>query len=126
MFRLLNGGNYDVVVGVRTKDYARKLPLTRLILSLVLRFANYLFFPGLFVKDTQAGLKGFNQKGKDVFLKTRINGFLFDPEFIRLCSKENLKMEKIFLKLNDGITFSPIKLRVIKYEILNFFRLIRC
>lgn len=28
--------------------------------------------------DTQAGLKGFNKRGRVLFLSTRIHGFLFD------------------------------------------------
>lgn len=125
MVSLLNSGNYDVVVGVRTKHYFKKLPFMRRVLSLVLRFANSLFFPKLYVKDTQSGLKGFNQKGKDLFLNTKINGFLFEPEFIRSCSKENLKMQKIVLQLKNGITFSSIKFSVIKNEAVNFLKLLK-
>jgi cellulose synthase/poly-beta-1,6-N-acetylglucosamine synthase-like glycosyltransferase len=77
MFRLLSTDAADVVVGVRDEQYYDQLPLGRKIFSLSLKVMNYLFFPQLKVKDTQSGLKGFNQKGKDVFLKTRIPAFLF-------------------------------------------------
>jgi glycosyltransferase involved in cell wall biosynthesis len=125
IFRLLEEDECDVVIGVRTADYYKKLPLPRIFFSLVFRLANHLFFPHMFVKDTQSGLKGFNQKGKTVFLNTKVNGFLFDMEFIRLCSRESLRMRKIPLTLNDNIIFGQVKFSVIKNEILNFIRLLR-
>jgi glycosyltransferase involved in cell wall biosynthesis len=125
IFHLLNDGKYDVVLGVRTMNYYKKLPLTRVFFSFIFRLINHAFFPRMYVKDTQSGLKGFNQKGKNIFLKTKINGFLFDMEFIRLCTTEKLRMKKIFLQLNDGIAFEPIKWKVIKKESLNFISLLK-
>jgi glycosyltransferase involved in cell wall biosynthesis len=69
MFRLLNDENYDVVLGVRDDHYYSQLPFLRKIFSLSLRTMNHIFFPSMFVKDTQSGLKGFNQKGKTYFSK---------------------------------------------------------
>ncbi|MBK9283627.1 MAG: glycosyltransferase family 2 protein [Sphingobacteriaceae bacterium] len=123
IFHLLHSSKYDVVLGVRTREYFRKLPLTRKIFSFLLRTANHLFFPGLLVKDTQSGLKACNQKGRAAFLNTRINGFLFEPEFIRLCTRENLRIKGIALKAKDNIYFSFLDWKVLRKELCNYIRL---
>ena len=124
MFALLNEEKMDVVVGIRDNQYYSQLPFLRKFFSLSLRFMNHLFFPSLFVKDTQSGLKGFNQKGKNVFMETKINSFLFDTEFIYLASKrKDIKMAKISLHIREGIVFSTIKFKVIMQELLNFIKL---
>ena len=124
MFALLNNEKHDIVIGVRDNQYYKKLPFLRKFFSISLRLMNHLFFSSMFVKDTQSGLKGFNQKGKEVFLETKINSFLFDTEFIYLASKrKDIRMAKITLHLRDGIVFSTIKFKVIKQELLNFIKL---
>jgi len=125
MFSILRSNECDVVIGVRPISYFKQLPLSRFFFSLALRIANYLFFPNLFTKDTQSGLKGFNQKGKSIFLKTNINGFLFDIEFIRLCTNEQLRIRKVKLQLNAGVSFTPLRTKVIKQEIRNFIKLLQ-
>jgi glycosyltransferase involved in cell wall biosynthesis len=125
IFYLLHTDKCDAVFGVRTMSYYKRLPFTRIFFSFIFRLVNHLFFPRMYVKDTQSGLKGFNQKGKNIFLKTKINGFLFDTEFIRLCTTEKLRMKKISLQLNDGIIFEPIKWSIIKKESLNFISLLK-
>ncbi len=42
-------------------------------------------------KDTQAGLKGFNSKYKQLFKKIKTNGFLFDLELLLLFANKGLK-----------------------------------
>ncbi|MGX7687480.1 glycosyltransferase family 2 protein [Flectobacillus sp. BAB-3569] len=121
MFRLLNDENYDVVLGVRDDHYYSQLPFLRKVFSLSLRTMNHVFFPSMFVKDTQSGLKGFNQKGKEVFLKTHINSFLFDMEFVVLASRrKDLRLAKIQVHVRDGISFSQMSWKTIKQELLSF------
>jgi hypothetical protein len=82
---------------------------------------NYLFFPQLKVKDTQSGLKGFNQKGKEVFLKTRIPAFLFDMEFLVLASKRaDIRIQWIYVQARQGIVFSTMRAKTILIELFNF------
>jgi hypothetical protein len=82
---------------------------------------NYLFFPRLKVKDTQSGLKGFNQKGKEIFLKTKIPAFLFDMEFLVLASNaKNIRISWIYVELREGIHFSSMRLKTILTELANF------
>lgn len=121
MFRLLSTDAADVVVGVRDEQYYDQLPLGRKIFSLSLKVMNYLFFPQLKVKDTQSGLKGFNQKGKDVFLKTRIPAFLFDMEFLVLASKNpEIRIQWIYVQAREGIVFSTMRAKTILTELFNF------
>ena len=121
MFHLLSTDAADVVVGVRDEQYYDQLPLGRKIFSLSLKVMNYLFFPQLKVKDTQSGLKGFNQKGKDVFLKTRIPAFLFDMEFLVLASKKpDVRIQWIYVQAREGIVFSTMRAKTILTELFNF------
>jgi glycosyltransferase involved in cell wall biosynthesis len=121
MFRLLSSDAADVVVGVRDEQYYDQLPLGRKIFSLSLKVMNYLFFPQLKVKDTQSGLKGFNQKGKEVFLKTRIPAFLFDMEFLVLASKRSdIRIQWIYVQAREGIVFSTMRAKTILTELYNF------
>lgn len=121
MFRLLSTDAADVVVGVRDEQYYDQLPIGRKIFSLSLKVMNYLFFPQLKVKDTQSGLKGFNQKGKEVFLKTRISAFLFDMEFLVLASKNpTIRIHWIYVQAREGIVFSTMRAKTIMTELVNF------
>ena len=121
MYRLLSLDTADVVVGVRDEQYYDQLPLGRKIFSLSLKVMNYLFFPQLKVKDTQSGLKGFNQKGKEIFLKTRIPAFLFDMEFLVLASKRpDIRIQWIYVQAREGIVFSTMRAKTILTELANF------
>ncbi len=121
MFRLLSTDAADVVVGVRDEQYYDQLPIGRKIFSLSLKVMNYLFFPQLKVKDTQSGLKGFNQKGKEVFLKTQISAFLFDMEFLVLASKNpTIRIHWIYVQAREGIVFSTMRAKTIMTELVNF------
>lgn len=125
MFRLLSSDNADVVVGVRDEQYYDQLPLGRKIFSLSLKVMNYLFFPQMKVKDTQSGLKGFNQKGKEVFLKTRIPAFLFDMEFLVLASKRpDIRIQWIYVQAREGIVFSTMRAKTILTELYNFISIL--
>lgn len=125
MFHLLSTDAADVVVGVRDEQYYDQLPLGRKIFSLSLKVMNYLFFPQLKVKDTQSGLKGFNQKGKEVFLKTRIPAFLFDMEFLVLASKRSdIRIQWIYVQAREGIVFSTMRAKTILTELYNFISIL--
>lgn len=124
MLDKLKSRHSDIVVGVRDEQYYDQLPLRRKIFSLSLKLMNYLFFPKLKVKDTQSGLKGFNQKGKTIFLKTQINAFLFDMEFLVLASKAyEVKTDWIYVQVREGVHFSSMKLKTIVTELFNFSKI---
>ncbi|WMJ75616.1 glycosyltransferase family 2 protein [Cytophagaceae bacterium ABcell3] len=121
----------DICLGIRDESYYEKVPPERVKLSKFLRYITrkLLSIP---VNDTQCGLKGFNQRGKDIFLKTSIKRYLFDIEFIFLAARtQGIIFKPIEVKLKPGIVFSKINFKLLFKEILNFififirFRLIK-
>ncbi len=121
VFTELLKGN-DVVVGVRSAEYYKKVPKTRIIISKILKYFIKKSL-GIYTTDTQCGLKGFNKKGKEVFLSTRIERYLFDLEFVYLSSKnKNIKINSSIVELREGVEFSTLNLRIILSESFNFLR----
>ena len=115
----------DLVLGKRLPVYEKQLPQKRKILSLGSHFFNR-YLLNLPFTDTQGGLKGFNAKGKTVFLETQINRFLFDTEFILRATKApNLKIVEIPISARSGIVLSEMGFKVIKNELLNLFILLK-
>lgn len=123
IFHELRGGN-DIVAGVKDTSYYAQVPPGRRFISRFLRMLTRLFL-GLKITDTQCGLKGMNNAGKAVFLSTTIDRYLFDLEFIYLAShKKGLKLKAHSISLRPGITFSPMPLRILAQESLNFVHII--
>ena len=77
----------DVAIGQRDSAYYKSIPLQRKIISKLLQ-AMIKTTLKLKTSDTQGGLKGFNQKGKEIFLETKIDRYLFDLEFVKLISQD--------------------------------------
>jgi len=113
----------DVVVASRGNSYYNSLSGFRRILSKSLRWLNGFLF-ALKIKDTQGGLKGFNATGRDVFLNTKVNRYLFDLEFIQQASKTNLRMQAVDVELKPDIILPSPSLTVLLKELNNFVRLL--
>ncbi|MCS7073771.1 MAG: glycosyltransferase family 2 protein [Bacteroidia bacterium] len=114
----------DIAVGVRDDKYYEATPMTRKIISKFLRWLIQ-FLLKIKITDTQCGLKGFNHKGKQIFLQTTINRFLFDLEFIFIASKqESINMKAIPVELTAGITFSKTRISILLNESLNFLKIL--
>jgi glycosyltransferase involved in cell wall biosynthesis len=115
-------GETDVVAGFRSEGYyQKKMSGFRKTLSKTFRFfiRRILKMP---VSDTQCGLKGFNKKGREKFLATRINRYLFDFEFIySVCRDKNLRIQTVEVQLKDNVLFSKMKMRIMMQETLNLF-----
>lgn len=110
----------DVAAGTRNDLYYQQTPRRRTIISKLLRFTFKWVF-GLPITDTQCGLKGFNQKGKNIFLSTKINRFLFDMEFIALAAKnKSIKLTPVAVSLRHDVVFSRMNLGILTREALNF------
>lgn len=112
--------NADVVLGHRNSSYYSKTPFIRTLISKSFRSLLKLSL-SLKATDTQCGLKGFNQKGKEEFLKTTINRFLFDLEFVKRCSQRKdliIKIEPVTLK--ENVVFSQMNFKILAGEGLNF------
>ena len=120
IYRALKKGN-DVVVGIRNENYYTHLPRTRVIISKSLRFLirKSLRIP---TDDTQCGLKGFNQNGKEVFLKTTIDRYLFDLEFIFLAARKKSSIKTVEVNLRDGVELSSMHWQILLQEFGNFLK----
>lgn len=114
--------NADAVIGTRNEDYNRHLPPARKRIFRFLKNINARFLR-LKVTDTQAGLKGFKEHLKNVFLSTTINRYLFDLEFIHLLSKNDQITVKAYpVTLRPGITFSKMNKKILLQEGMNFLK----
>ncbi|MBO9619722.1 MAG: glycosyltransferase family 2 protein [Niabella sp.] len=123
MVQELKKGN-EIVIGRRDKRYFRNLPFSRRVISEAYMFLCRLCFHSSLI-DVQSGIKGFNQTGKAVFLKTEVNRFLVDTEFVLRALHEDLSMENINITLKPGIHFSNFGSGTIFTELKNFFSLIK-
>ncbi len=122
-FDRLNSGA-DVVMGVRGADYGKALhPFRKLISRGVRRLNRFLLGMPERYLDTQAGMKGFRAAGKQAFLDTTVDTFLFDTEFILLAWDRGLRIDTIPLTLRPGLSFSKMGWRVLSRELGHFLRI---
>ncbi len=121
LIRRLAGG-VDAAIGIRDEKYYAHLPPGRRRISRWLRKINGVILR-LSVNDTQAGLKGFRQPVRSIFLATTIDRYLFDLEFVYLLSRrQNLVIQGIPITLREGITFSKMNRKILLQEARNFLR----
>ena len=114
----------DVVMGVRGADYGKALhPLRKIISRGVRRLNKFLLGMPERYLDTQAGMKGFRSAGKQAFLDTTVNTFLFDTEFILLAWDRGLRIDTIPLSLRPGLSFSKMGWRILFREFGHFLRI---
>ncbi len=117
-------GTADVALAVRNATYYSKLPTFRRWMSKILRSANRIIL-GLHTSDTQGGLKAFNQKSKEVFLRTNINRYLFDLEFVyRISKAREIRIKTVEADLREGIVMSPVRMKIILAESWNFLKVL--
>lgn len=111
----------DIAMGVRPTAYSDALCGIRRGLSKGAKWLviNILGLPK-FCSDTQAGIKGFNGSGRDAFLSTRVESFLFDTEFITIANCRSLKIATVNLTLREGLVFSKMGTKVIVRELKCF------
>lgn len=114
--------NSDIAIGVRGLSYYDNIPYHRALISkfLKLLIKNLLRIP---TNDTQGGLKGMRKEVKQYFLKTEINRYLFDLEFICIAAKNNLQISLIPVVLNETTVVRKMNLNVISKEAFNFFKI---
>lgn len=122
-YQMMKESGTNVIIGTRDCTYFNSLPPGRKIISLALKEMNY-FVTGFHIKDTQAGFKGIDNKAKDILVNTKINGFIFDLEFLKRCLKKGLSYSLINVTPRKGIIFTDFRLKTIGNEIINFFKVI--
>jgi glycosyltransferase involved in cell wall biosynthesis len=117
----------DVVVGNRSSSYYEQLPMKRKVMSKISRYLNK-YLLRLPACDTQGGLKGFNRKGREVFLQTKIAQFLFDTEFVfKACHQKDITLQVVPIQTRKGVVFSNMGAKVLRKELKNFLRILfRC
>jgi glycosyltransferase involved in cell wall biosynthesis len=119
ILELLN--NYDITIGTRGLSYYNNIPPHRAAISKILRFfiKKLLQIP---TDDTQGGLKGMKNEVKTYFLKTEINRYLFDLEFICIAAKNKLNIGLIPVVLNENTVVRKMNFKVVSKELVNFFK----
>lgn len=114
--------NADIVIGIRNKTYYTKVPAMRSLLSSSFKKVLKILFK-IPVTDTQAGLKAFSKKGKEILLQTETNRYLFDLELIKRSAKADLKFAYTDLTLKDNVVLSKISVKTLWGEILNLIKI---
>lgn len=122
IYSALKNEDADIAIGIRGEKYYSRLPKARMRISKLLRWfiKKFLRIP---TNDTQCGLKGFNQKGKEVFLQTTINRYLFDLEFIFLSARNNLSIKTVEVELRPDIVLSKMNWKILLQEFGNFLKI---
>lgn len=115
----------EVVLPVRdVAIYRKRLPCLRRLFSIGSNWVNRSFL-GLPSHDTQGGIKAFNTRGREVFLQTQIDGFLFDTEFIALATRQGLNIVQTPCYIREGIVMSAMSWRTFSRE-LKYFKHLFC
>lgn len=121
-YQLLKSDNTNIVLGTRDLSYFSKLPVKRRIYSLLLKELNY-FVTGFKIKDTQAGLKGLDNKAKKILAATKTNTFLFELEFLKMSIRRGLNYRFIHVSCRPGIRFTDFRFRVLYNETICLLKL---
>ena len=114
--------NNDIAIGIRGLSYYENIPFHRAFISKLLKFSIKLLLR-IPTNDTQGGLKGMRKEVKQYFLKTEINRYLFDLEFICIAAKNNLQISLIPVVLNETTIVRKMNLNVISKEAFNFLKI---
>ena len=123
LLQQLTSAQFDIAAGVKNKNYYKHVPPFRRFISKLLRACTG-FVLRLKVADTQCGLKGFNEKGKELFLSTTIDRYLFDLEFIFLASRNNtIDIKPVEIELKENIQFSSMRAGILFTEAGNFLKI---
>jgi len=116
----------DIVLGIKDESYYQHLPKERVWVSKLLRKMIGVFFR-MPITDTQCGLKGFNQKGKVIFLNTTIDRYLCDLEFVykayRVKPKLNIVGQEVTLR--NEVEFRKMNAKILFSEFFNFIKILK-
>ncbi|MEL7340370.1 MAG: glycosyltransferase family 2 protein [Bacteroidota bacterium] len=122
LYEALHKQQTDVAIGVKDSQYYAHLPQGRVRISRFLRWLARSFLR-ISITDTQCGLKGFREAGRNIFLQTTISRYLADLEFIFLTDRQKqVRMQAYEVHLRPGVEFSKVNLRILATEGINFLR----
>lgn len=113
----------DIVIGNRNQQYYEQISNFRAALSKLVRFfiRHLMRIP---FDDTQCGLKAFNRNGKQLFLTTTINTYLFDMEFVLLAVRVKANVQTVPVELRNDIRLSRMPVKILLQELKNFLKLL--
>jgi glycosyltransferase involved in cell wall biosynthesis len=112
-----------IAAGYRNQHYYKKVPLFRKMLSVAFRL--FIRVLGIPVKDTQCGLKGFDNAAKQFFIQTKTNRYLFDFEFLTLAARQkNIPIYSVDVELKEGVVFTTMGWKVLRTEMMNLLRIL--
>ena len=125
MMETVTGGACDVVAGTRDAGYYDgTMSAFRRRLSRAFRF----FMKRIIrigIDDTQCGLKAFNRKGRELFLATRTDRYLFDFEFIyRAVRTPGLRVRPMKVQLRENVVFNRMRWPVLLREGFNLLSIL--
>jgi dolichyl-phosphate beta-glucosyltransferase len=108
--KILNGS--DVVIGDRNNPQSKLIdihPLRKIAGRIYSAFVQLLIKDG--ITDTQCGLKGFSAESAQIILsRTRINGFGFDVEVLRIAQKHAMTISKVPVEMINNRADSRVQL----------------
>jgi glycosyltransferase involved in cell wall biosynthesis len=122
-YQILKSSKTNIVVGTRDASYFRLLPMKRRIYSFLLKELNFLV-TGFKIKDTQAGLKGLDNRAKEVLAGTKTNSFLFELEFLKKSLDQGLAYQMINIECRSGLSFTNFSIRIVIKEIISFLKIL--
>lgn len=122
MYEAICTEKWNILVGRRAENYYENVPKIRIFISKLLKFF-IRFLLNIPINDTQCGLKGFDKIGKEIFLCTTIERYLFDLEFIYLAAKiKSIRLSSMEVELKPGIIFSRMNMNILLTEGWNFLK----
>ncbi|MEG2035011.1 MAG: glycosyltransferase 87 family protein [Mucinivorans sp.] len=120
----LSSGGVDIMLAARNHSYHTELSPLRKLLSHASRRLNYIVL-GMNYPDAQGGLKGFNGRGRELFLGTKVERFLFDTEFIYKASKRgDISVGQVVANLRNGVHLPAMSALTMRREALNFLKIL--
>jgi glycosyltransferase involved in cell wall biosynthesis len=122
-YQILKSSKTNIVIGTRDASYFRLLPMERRIYSFLLKKLNF-FVTGFKIKDTQAGLKGLDNRAKKVLAGTKTNTFLFELEFLKNSLKQGLTFKFINVRCRPKIKFTNFRFRILLKETISLLKLL--
>jgi len=124
VYNTLKDMKIDIAAGNRNKEYYNQVQGFRRSLSLLLRsFIKKQLH--LLADDTQCGLKGFNETGKQLFVQTTINRYLYDLEFmVKACCDKSIRLQSVPVFLRSGIVLRRMPFKILVQESGNFLKIL--
>jgi glycosyltransferase involved in cell wall biosynthesis len=122
-YHVLKSSGTNIVIGTRDASYFRLLPIKRRIYSFLLKELNFLI-TGFKIKDTQAGLKGLDNKARKVLAEAKTNTFLFELEFLKSSIKQGLTYSFINVRCSPGLKFTNFRFSILLKETINLLKLL--